>query len=110
MTLRSATLLTLAALSMTTLAAQPPVAPVRPVTDDYHGTKIVDPYRYMENLADPEVQAWIKAQGEHAAQTLKNIPGRDALLARVRELDQGAPFRLWILRRWPNGDLHYLKS
>jgi hypothetical protein len=31
----------------------PPVAPVKPVTDDYYGTKIVDPYRYMENLKDP---------------------------------------------------------
>jgi prolyl oligopeptidase len=88
----------------------PPIAPVHPVTDDYHGTKIVDPYRYMENLADPEVQAWVKAQGDYASQTLKAIAGRDALLARVRELDQGAPYRLWILRRWPNGDLHYLKS
>ena len=35
-------------------AAKQPVAPVRPVTDDYYGTKIVDPYRYMENLQDPE--------------------------------------------------------
>ncbi len=33
----------------------PPLAPVRPVTDDYFGTKMVDPYRYMENLKDPEV-------------------------------------------------------
>jgi len=41
--------------------AKPPVAPVRPVTDDYYGTKIVDNYRYMENLKDPEVQEWMKA-------------------------------------------------
>jgi len=27
--------------------APPPVAPVRPVTDDYSGTKVVDNYRYM---------------------------------------------------------------
>ncbi len=54
----------------------PPVAPVRPVTDDYHGVKVVDPYRYMENLKDPEVQAWIKAQNDYARAVLGRIPGR----------------------------------
>jgi prolyl oligopeptidase len=34
---------------------QPPVAPVRTVTDTYFGTTVADPYRYMENMKDPEV-------------------------------------------------------
>src|SRR5215216_1203839 len=88
----------------------PPVAPVRVVTDDYHGAKIEDPYRYMENLADPQVQAWIKAQADYTRSVLASIPGRDKLLERIRELDAGAPYRTHILRRWPNGDLHYLKT
>ena len=41
----------------------PPVAPIRPVTTDYFGTKVVDPYRYIENLKDPEVEGWFKEQG-----------------------------------------------
>jgi prolyl oligopeptidase len=69
----------------------PPVAPVRPVTDEYYGTKIVDPYRYMENLDDPELQAWIKAQSDYTNSTLASIPGRDQLLSRIRELDQSVP-------------------
>ncbi|QOV88387.1 prolyl oligopeptidase family serine peptidase [Humisphaera borealis] len=89
--------------------AQPPVAPVRPVVDDYFGVKLSDPYRYFENLSDPEVRAWFKGQGDYAAATLKAIPGRDALLARIRELDEAAPYRVWPVRRWPNGDLHYNK-
>jgi len=67
------------------------VAPVKPVTDDYFGTKVVDPYRYMENLENPEVQAWMKAQNDHARAVLAAIPGRDQLLARIRELDQSVP-------------------
>ncbi|MFI5381609.1 MAG: prolyl oligopeptidase family serine peptidase [Tepidisphaerales bacterium] len=105
-----------AGLIVTALAAgvsaadAPPVAPIRVVVDDYHGTKIADPYRYMENLADPEVQMWIKGQAEYAQRVLKAIPARDRLLDRIRELDAGAPYRISILRRWPNGDLHYLKT
>jgi len=61
--------------------ASPSAAPVRPVTDDYYGTKVVDPYRYMENLNDPEVQAWMKAQNDHTRAVLARIPGREPLLA-----------------------------
>src|SRR4051812_4293046 len=87
----------------------PPVAPVRAVVDDYHGMKIADPYRYFEDFKSPEVQAWVRAQGEYAEKTLHAIPGRDKLLERVRELDEAVPYRIMTLRRWPNGDLHYLK-
>ncbi|MEO7041183.1 MAG: hypothetical protein ABI035_02875, partial [Gemmatimonadaceae bacterium] len=50
--------------------ALPPVAPVRPVTDTYFGTKVVDNYRYFENVKDPEVQAWMKAQANYTRRTL----------------------------------------
>jgi hypothetical protein len=32
---------------------------VRDVTDTHFGVAVHDPYRYMENLEDPEVAAWI---------------------------------------------------
>src|SRR6516225_4176027 len=35
----------------------PPSAPVRSATDEYFGTKVVVPYRYMEKLKDPQVEA-----------------------------------------------------
>lgn len=66
--------------------AKPPVAPVRPVTDDYYGTKIVDNYRYMEDLKDPEVQQWIKAQADYTRAVLDGLPGRAALLSRINDL------------------------
>jgi prolyl oligopeptidase len=87
----------------------PPVAPIHPVSDTYFGTTIVDPYRYMENLDDPQVQAWIKSQADCAQHILHEIPGRDRLLTRIQELNQGAPYRFSIVHRWQNGDLHYTK-
>jgi prolyl oligopeptidase len=75
-------------------SAKPPVAPVRPVTDEYYGMKIVDNYRYMENLTDPEVQEWFKNQDVHTRATLASIPGSEKLLARIRELDTSAPARV----------------
>src|SRR5690349_15145209 len=90
-------------------AEGPPVAPVRNVTDTHHGVKVDDPYRYFENFRDPEVQSWTRAQADYAEKALRAIPGRDQLLKRIEELDKGVPYRLTVIRRWPNGDLHYLK-
>src|SRR5438874_11251139 len=39
----------------------PPQTPQRPVTDEYFGIKVVDPYRWLENWDDPEVRAWTDA-------------------------------------------------
>lgn len=69
----------------------PPVAPIKNVEDTFFGTTVADPYRYMENLKDPEVEAWFKAQNDYARATLARIPGRADLLKRIRELDQSVP-------------------
>ncbi|MGD0569769.1 MAG: prolyl oligopeptidase family serine peptidase [Candidatus Sulfotelmatobacter sp.] len=65
-----------------------PDAPVREVIDDYFGTKVSDPYRWLENSGDPEVIAWMKAQNKYARAVLANIPGRDRLLDRIKALDR----------------------
>jgi len=44
-------------------ADAPPVAQVRPVVDDYFGTKVTDPHRYLENLSDPEIRSRMKSRG-----------------------------------------------
>jgi len=75
----------------TTAPQSPPVAPVRPVIDDYHGTKVSDPYRYLENVEDPAVQSWFKAQNDYTRAVLAAIPGRSRLLARIGELDRSVP-------------------
>ena len=62
--------------------APPPPAPLRPVTDDYFGTKIVDPYRWMESLDAPTI-AWMKAQGAYTRAVLDSIAPRQALLEKI---------------------------
>ncbi|HET7299322.1 MAG TPA: prolyl oligopeptidase family serine peptidase [Oleiagrimonas sp.] len=69
----------------------PPAAPVRPVVTDYYGTKVTDNYRYFENLKDPAVQSWLKAQAGYTRDVLNRLPGRDALLQRIHALDSHGP-------------------
>jgi prolyl oligopeptidase len=66
--------------------SQPPVAPVRPVVDDYFGTKVTDDYRYLEDLGNPEVKAWMKGQADYTRARLDAIPGRAKLLERIHAL------------------------
>src|ERR1700691_5423608 len=67
-----------------------PVAPVRPVTDIYFGTPVVDPYRWMEDLKSPEVQSWMKGQNDYTRDYLSHLPGRGALIERSASLDNAA--------------------
>jgi prolyl oligopeptidase len=73
------------------VAAPPqlPVAPVRPVVDDYFGVKVVDPYRWMEDRHSPEFLAWAKAEDVYARAALAAIPSRDSLVKRIEALDTG---------------------
>jgi prolyl oligopeptidase len=90
-------------------SSKPPVAPVRDAAEEYYGTKVVDPYRYMEKMDDPEVAGWFKAQAVFTESTLAAIPGRKALLARVQELDSAAPAVVGEVRRLPGDLVFYVK-
>ena len=70
------------------LAALPPapVAKQVPVTDDYFGTKVVDPYRWMEQPDNPDLAAYLKAQNDRTRAILDSIPGRKPLLDRLTAL------------------------
>jgi prolyl oligopeptidase len=90
--------------------AAPPVAPIRPVVNDYFGTKVTDPYRYMEALHNPEVVSWMKAQNEYTRRVVDRIPGRDELLTRIKQLDESVPARVSGVERSATGRYFYLKS
>ncbi|MDJ1181372.1 prolyl oligopeptidase family serine peptidase [Roseofilum sp. BLCC_M91] len=54
--------------------------------DDYHGTPVSDPYRWLEDLESPQTQDWVEAQNQIAFEFLEKIPTRDSLKARLEEL------------------------
>ena len=85
----------LCALTATVATAQtnPPVAPVKDVTDTYFGVAISDPYRYMEDMKDPEVVAWMKAQADYTHVVLDRIPQRAVLLSEIQKYGDAAPSR-----------------
>lgn len=84
----------------TLLAASAPETAKHPVTQNFHGTTIQDPYRWLEGSAAPElagkpdkeldarVAAWTDAQNAHTRHLLDSLPGRQKLEARLRELMQ----------------------
>ncbi len=56
------------------------------VVDDYHGTKIADPYRWLEDLNSADTKAWIDAQNAATLPWLESLPQRAALQKRLTEL------------------------
>jgi len=56
-------------------------------SDTYFGVTYKDPYRWLENMKDPEVQAWFKAQHNFTDSLLNTIPGRDSLFNEFKKLD-----------------------
>ena len=54
--------------------------------DVYHGVKIADPYRWMENIDAPETRAWIDAERKLTEDYLAKIPGRADLARRYKKL------------------------
>jgi prolyl oligopeptidase len=65
-----------------------PKTPVRPVVETLHGQKIVDEYRWLEDLTNPEVKGWIKDQTSHFRNITKRILGRETIRRRVEELSR----------------------
>lgn len=67
------------------------------VTDNYHGTTIADPYRWLEDDNSPETKAWVKEQNAVTRAYLDKLPYHDAIKKRLEELWNypkiGAPFQ-----------------
>lgn len=69
----------------------PPVAKTVDVADGRFGMIVPDPYRWMENPADPDWLPWMQGQASYARRTLDAMPGRAALARRIGELTGDLP-------------------
>src|ERR1035438_7028880 len=56
------------------------------VVDDYHGTKVADPYRWLEDTNSEETTAWVEAENKVTAAYFAQIPQRAKIHARLTEL------------------------
>src|SRR5579871_2433168 len=64
----------------------PPVADPKPVIDMYHGTKVLDRYRWLEKSDSPEVQKWVEQENAYTRALLDPLLSRDAIHKRLTEL------------------------
>ena len=63
-----------------------PAAPRGNVIDDYHGTKVADAYRWLEDLDAPTTRAWVTAENAITDGYVAALPLRKALQARIGQL------------------------
>ncbi len=73
-----------------------PAAATGDVTDDYHGTKVADPYRWMEEYSD-QTNKWIEEENKLTFGWLEAVPERESIKSRLTALWNyekfGMPFK-----------------
>ena len=56
------------------------------MADMFHGTRVIDNYRWLENGNSPETQKWVEEEMSYTRGMLDPLPGRDSLHKRLTEL------------------------
>jgi prolyl oligopeptidase len=75
-----------------------PAAPPGNVSGDYHGVRVPDPYRWMEDIDSPGTRTWVEAEDKLSRGYLTAIPGRDAIARRLKQI--------WNFERWSAPERH----
>jgi prolyl oligopeptidase len=78
-------------------------------SDTYFGKTYKDPYRWLEDLKDKDVETWFKAQADLTDRLLAKIPGRDALVDEWMTLDKLKPATYTSIS-YENGRVFYKKT
>ena len=87
--------ITLLALAGTTALAQTLNYPTTKKVDQidaYHGVKVADPYRWLEDDTSPATAAWVEAENKVTFPYLEAIPYRQKMIARVKQLNDYAKY------------------
>src|SRR5262249_40705690 len=89
MSIRTAAILFLNIFLMTTFAAAQltyPQAKKSDQVDDYHGTKVADPYGWPEDTDSTDTKAWVEAENKITFDYLEKIPYRKSIHDRLTKL------------------------
>jgi len=68
-----------------TFAERAPETPKKPVSTEYHGVTVEDPYQWLEEDTNPQVKAWSAAQNQRTRQCLDKLPDRAAVEKQLTE-------------------------
>ena len=80
-------LVLIAAMTAFSIADNPyPITKKGDLVDDYHGTKIADPFRWLEDDRAADTKAWVEAQNAVTQRFLGQIPFREAIRKRYETL------------------------
>ena len=66
----------------------PPATATGTVTEDFHGTEIKDPYRWLEDAKSPQTRAWIDSQIRYTEEYLSQIKIRQQIVADLTKLQR----------------------
>jgi len=64
----------------------PPKAAEKPIIDMYHGAKVLDNYRWLEDGKNPETQKWVEQEMAYTRGILDRLAGREAIHKRLTDL------------------------
>src|SRR5689334_19229220 len=73
------------ALSNAPLAGSAPDTPKKPVTTEYQGVTVEDPYQWLEADDDSQVKAWSEAQNQQTRKYLDSLPDRTAIEKQLQD-------------------------
>jgi prolyl oligopeptidase len=90
--------------------AQPPQTPTRIVKETFFGHVVEDPYRWLEDLKDAEVQEWLRQQNDYTQYVLDKVSARRQILSEIEQFDAKASPPLTDLGRDDRGRLYYYRN
>jgi prolyl oligopeptidase len=76
----------------------PPSTPMHSVDDEYQGTRIEDPYRWLEDAKSPQTRAWIDIQNKYTQQYLAQLKNRPEIVQQLTELERVDQYSLPAVR------------
>src|SRR5229473_772397 len=75
-----------------------PATPKKPVVDEYHGIKVTDDYRWLENWDDPAVRAWSDEQNQRTRAYLDGLAAREPIRKWLREVADATSVNYFAIR------------